>query len=367
MQHRGPCRSSNDAGDGPPNPKQRVGTVPQEGLGGRMHDRPGSSHAASALPAVGATAASQDGAGTRGGTSAKQSYPMGIFHADDDATLRGVLLESELAEEQRQREDDNAERLLAGFCAQLVTASKADAAWPYSSACGGTTTTGTADTAGRQFTGLSNPARDGDCLMRCVVEHDFGSQGGHKSGAAVPPNVALGRRDPRDATTMLPASATETASPVLKMTADELRMRVVDRVREMSLAKLPAQAAACEALLEKANAAGSTREDLERELIRHRSGAAAAAVEANCLRMFKPGVVMEQDEVDALADLRGAPVEVSMCKQLSSAPEMTPPFDRKQAPPPAVAVPLTDAYILIPYCRCGVLCARKTTAVLGQP
>jgi hypothetical protein len=266
---------------------------------------------------------------------------------DLDAEFRAVLLESETAEANRVAEDDGAEALVATFCAAL----RAEVP---------------------SFTRpLFNPAHDGDCLVNCAVEHDFGSgddgpeaapplaTSGHGSSAgnsggggqnqgdgdwktvgvgfssggstrqkqkapgrqlsALPPASPAA---PQTALVMLPAALPAAPPAAAAVTANALRLAVVARVRSTQLAALAEQRAAVEALLrgspvgsgpgsglEELAAASEERAAAEAELSRLR-GAAVAAVDASCEVMARPGVVMGEDELQALADVRQACVEV---------------------------------------------------------
>ena len=230
---------------------------------------------------------------------------------DQDAEFSAVLLESETAEANRVAEDDDAEVLVAAFCAAL----RADVP---------------------SFTRpLFNPAHDGDCLVNCAVEHDFGS--GDDGPEAAPPlavcthgsgadnnSIGGGGEEQGDgdwvtAASVLPPAAPPAAPVVFPVapavTADALRLTVVARVRSTQLAALSDQRAALEAaLLRGSSPAGSgpgsgleelaspeARAAAEAELLRL-GGAAVAAVDAACKVMARPGVVMGEDELQALAE-----------------------------------------------------------------
>jgi hypothetical protein len=129
--------------------------------------------------------------------------------------------------------------------------------------------------------------------MRCAVEHDFGAS----------------------STTMVVEASSSPHAATRGLTADELRLKVVARALEKSLAELKVKASEVEvqlcgvvslsaAPLSEINCAG-----LVEELARLR-GPAVAEVKACFEMMARPGVVMGEDELQALADVRGACVEV---------------------------------------------------------
>ena len=76
------------------------------------------------------------------------------------------MLESELAEENRREEDKGAEALIKKYRAETLAETLASPA--------------------RSFVGIFNPPRDGDCLMQCAVEHDFGTSHGCGGGQRAP-------------------------------------------------------------------------------------------------------------------------------------------------------------------------------------
>ena len=148
--------------------------------------------------------------------------PVAAAGSDPEADFLAILRESELEEEMRSDEDKRAAALVQRYEAELQA---------------GASTSG-------GFAGLYNPPRDGDCLMRCAVEHDFGGGEASSGGGA--------------------------------MTADELRLAVVSCAKERA----------------------------------RRSGRGPAA--AHFEVMARPGVVMGEDELQGLADARGARVEASI-------------------------------------------------------
>ena len=189
-----------------------------------------------------------------------------MTEAEAEAAFEAMMRESEEAEVQRTNEDSGAELLVDKYKADLAK--------------------------DPNFRDVFNPARDGDCLMRCAVKHDLSGNAAGSSG-----KVSGG-----GATGALPA--------------DALRVEVVDRVRAVSLAVLEAEADS------RADAAavgpdGQAHAVAEATLLR---GEMVAMVKAKCDVMARPGVVMGEDELQALADVRQAPVEVRtiVCVQTSS-------------------------------------------------
>ena len=195
--------------------------------------------------------------------------------AEGDDKLAAVLAESAMAEKARTDEDQGAANLVDGYCAELF------GAW-------------------ETFEGLFNPPRDGDCLMSCAVEHDF-------AGSAARPAVGT-------------AAETVGTAPAVHTTAG-LRLAVVARVREAALAALAEEAASKAAELRrlcKAKPHAGGREAGEVAALKKTlaaevaalQGSAVAAAEAYCANMCTPGVVMGEDELQALADVRQACVQV---------------------------------------------------------
>jgi hypothetical protein len=85
---------------------------------------------------------------------------------DEEAEVKKMLAESEAAEKRRQLEDKGASGLVAEACAKLATTFRSSSSSGHShDVLDGATPT--------IFGGIFNPPRDGDCLMRCAVEHDF--------------------------------------------------------------------------------------------------------------------------------------------------------------------------------------------------
>ena len=200
-----------------------------------------------------------------------------MTEAEAEAAFEAMIRESEEAEKQRTKEDSGATVLVDKCKAKL-----------------------TEDT---NYRDVFNPARDGDCLMRCSVKHDFTNEENSALGAA------SGGAGVKSGTGAEESSA---------LTADELRVKVVARVQVIALSALETQAAAADAKARKAT------DPLERaqavaDAARLR-GARVAAAKAACEVMARPGVVMGEDELQALADVRQACVEVRsvVCVQSSS-------------------------------------------------
>jgi len=213
---------------------------------------------------------------------------------DPEAEFLAILRESELAERDRQDEDEGAEALVKRYTLVLSEAAKKRAP-PGDGGC---------------FAGVFNPLRDGDCLVRCAVEHDW--HGAPESGAES--GAEGGGGDGAEGGAVLP-----------RLSADELRLMLVDRTRRFELGGLERKRAQLAAELrdgsdaaEATEAGGEGAEGLGRELAL--LDAARAEVEARCANMAKPGVVMGEDELQALADLRQECVQVRsiICAQVSS-------------------------------------------------
>lgn len=176
----------------------------------------------------------------------------------DEDTEEMLLRESAVAEAKRLAEDAEAGRLVASFFAQLERDGN--------------------------FVVAFNPARDGDCLMKCAVQHDLTEAGQSAS-----------------------KSGTDDFTGACTLTANELRTKVVARVRENSLRALTGSAAETEAVLAAPTSKCCGADALQKlEALQQ----AASAVEERCALMGMPGVVMGEDELQALADVRGAPVKV---------------------------------------------------------
>jgi hypothetical protein len=188
-----------------------------------------------------------------------------------------MMRESEQAETQRTKEDSGAAVLVDKCKAKLAE-----------------------DT---NYRDVFNPARDGDCLMRCSVKHDFSY-----AEISILEAASGGAGDKSE-------TGAEDSGV---LTADELRIKVVDRVEEIALSSLKTQAEAADAK------ASKSTDLLEREQAVADAawlrGARVAAAQATCEVMARPGVVMGEDELQALADVRQACVEVRtiVCVQASS-------------------------------------------------
>jgi hypothetical protein len=287
---------------------------------------------------------------------------------DLEAQFLALLAETDLAEKKRLDEDEGAALLVESYCRGLQNSVGPESSLGAKSA---------AEIAGRlgakgapAFGGIFNPARDGDCLMRCAVEHDFGdsasataaaaerrsesdvsrikdsssgvsgsssssssenleeawpalgtdSKTGGRSGLFVASSLASGASAP---TWMSEQQVAEevSSSPLVTggLTADELRLKVVARALEKSLSELKVKAAEVEEQLREVSSSSVSsstaplsekhRSGLEEELVRLK-GPAVAEVKARFETMARPGVVMGEDELQALADVRGACVQV---------------------------------------------------------
>jgi hypothetical protein len=84
------------------------------------------------------------------------------------------------------------------------------------------------------------------------------------------------------------------------MSTGDLRKAVVARVRESGLAKLAA-------ILQDPNIAQRSLSPLQ---LQRSHETALGDLESSCATMRKPGVVMSEEELQALADIRGACVQV---------------------------------------------------------
>jgi hypothetical protein len=167
------------------------------------------------------------------------------------------------------------------------------------------------------FGGLFNPPRNGDCLMRCAVEHDELATQSAKV----------------DKVHETERCANELKVHETERCANELRLLVVARVAETALESLEkrAQDADVRAAQEMSAAAseasthasstssgggvGPASEHL-RAAAQHfelaawlRSEEARGEVNARCAAMARQGTVMGEDELQALADVRGACVQ----------------------------------------------------------
>jgi len=241
---------------------------------------------------------------------------------EGDEGYRATLAESQLAETNREREDTAAAGYVEAFVARLEESTL----------------------EGPRFGGRHDPARDGDCLVRCAVEHDFGpvqeeefsdesrhakEEGDEVLGFSSP----VGQESTNNEEPAAPPAADALAPLSPRLTADELRLQVVARVRANRLGALAEEVARVEDELrecvETGGAAGAVAEeggedeegedardareeaveDLRGELA-WLQGDARDAVEAHCATMARPGTVMGEDELQALADVREARLTV---------------------------------------------------------
>ena len=182
---------------------------------------------------------------------------MTMTEAEAEAAFQVMMRESEEAEVQRTSEDNGAALLVDKYKAYLAK--------------------------DPNYRDVFNPARDGDCLMRCAVKHDFGNR---SSQAAY--------------------------------NADELRVEVVNRVRDVALSALEIQAVELDA-----EARAAADPDMQMQAVEKAArlrGEMVAAARSACDMMARPGVVMGESELQALADVRQACVEVRtiVCVQTSS-------------------------------------------------
>ena len=92
------------------------------------------------------------------------------------------------------------------------------------------------------------------------------------------------------------------------LSADELRVKVIARVEENLLNAIEAKALSAEATA-RTNADATVRSQASAEASRLRN-AVKEELQANCKMMARPGLVMGEDELQALADVRQACVEV---------------------------------------------------------
>jgi uncharacterized small protein (DUF1192 family) len=181
------------------------------------------------------------------GSTADGSIDTADSKSDGEGAYWATMMESQLAETNRVAEDAAA----AGYVAAFVASAQASAEGP-------------------RIEGTFDPARDGDCLVRCAVEHDFGpakEEGG--KAAAVSVNASGGgagedwstvKRKPKRAQPVSAAVEAPTAAPPAApsvLTADELRLLVVTRVRANRLSALAAEVARVEAELREVEAKGA--------------------------------------------------------------------------------------------------------------
>jgi uncharacterized small protein (DUF1192 family) len=181
------------------------------------------------------------------GSTADGSIDTADSKSDGEGAYWATMMESQLAETNRVAEDAAA----AGYVAAFVASAQASAEGP-------------------RIEGTFDPARDGDCLVRCAVEHDFGpakEEGG--KAAAVSVNASGGgageewstvKRKSKRAQPVSAAVEAPTASPPAApsvLTADELRLLVVARVRANRLSALAAEVARVEAELREVEAKGA--------------------------------------------------------------------------------------------------------------
>jgi hypothetical protein len=141
-----------------------------------------------------------------------------------------------------------------------------------------------------EYLGAFNPPRDGDCLMRCAVTHDFGRDSDTADDDAA--RTVAGVSGPSAG---VGGSGGGVATKAL--TANDLRTLVVARVRCNLLAAL--------------NDRLSRSVDGRGGGVAGVGGAGMVSVEAYCEAMSRPGVVMGEDELQALADVRQACVIVN--------------------------------------------------------
>jgi hypothetical protein len=234
-----------------------------------------------------------------------------MTEAQAQAAFNAMMRESKEAEAQRTKEDLGAAALVGKFQAQL-----------------------TADVA---FRDVFNPARDGDCLMRCAVKHDF-DVGGESLEATVDRAEAgggawqtvgsvpgergnkgsKGSKGSKGGKDNIGDNGIATEEEDQVLSADELRIKVVARVKENLLGALEKKAVSANAAAQR-NVDATVRARAAVEFARLR-GAATSETKAVCDAMARPGVVMGEDELQALADVRQACVEVRsvICVQTSS-------------------------------------------------
>ena len=266
----------------------------------------GSPAVATAAPQAAAAAADADNA-----AAAAAPPPIAMTEAQAQAAFNAMMRESKEAEAQRTQEDVGAAALVGKFQAQL-----------------------TADVA---FRDVFNPARDGDCLMRCAVKHDF-DVGGESLEATVDRAEAgggawqtvgsvpgergnkgsKGSKGSKGGKDNIGDNGIATEEEDQVLSADELRIKVVARVKENLLGALEKKAVSANAAAQR-NVDATVRARAAVEFARLR-GAATSETKAVCDAMARPGVVMGEDELQALADVRQACVEVRsvICVQTSS-------------------------------------------------
>jgi len=250
-----------------------------------------------------------------GGVTDGKEGEAAAVEEDLEAAFERLLAESKEEEQRRVAEDKAAEELVAAFVAQVATTTTATAAAAgkghkancKKSAAAATATAaappgfgwGSGSVADHQQGGLGsvlyNPARDGDCLMRCAVAHDFGvgegpvaepAGGGGVAGGEDPGGGARGRGrgkgkktasasylattpsskkssggpqpvSPPPPPSPQPSPPSPAAAGKSSMTADVLRRLVVGRVREANLALLQEEIMVLEAELKKTGLAAA--------------------------------------------------------------------------------------------------------------
>ena len=150
-----------------------------------------------------------------------------------DAAYLATLELSALDETNRQVEDAAAAEYVAAF----VASAQASPECP-------------------RFEGTFDPARNGDCLVECAVEHDFGPAQEEEGEAAAAGGDASGGGGASTGAAPLDAPSV--------LTADELRVLVVARVRANRLSTLAAEVARVEGELREAKgvAAADAAEDV---------------------------------------------------------------------------------------------------------
>ena len=221
-----------------------------------------------------------------------------VFSAEDDVGIQAAVMESQLHEESCTAEDVGAEAYVKKYCDSLLEADPS-------------------------FNGIFNPPGDGDCLVRCAVEHDFWSSSHSCNQDSV-------------------------------LTA-HVRFETVDRVEETLTNYLEAQALEVEAAM--AHEFDEVRrEDLAFHL-QHIRGPAMEEVRGRCEIMARPGVVMGKDELQALADVRGACVEVSFTHLL---------FKNKYAGLKVTSAAHSFPHVVLSRCtRCGASSACEKAAIVA--
>ena len=287
--------------------------------------------------------------------------PAAATEAENNAAFDAMIQESAKAEADRNLEDTGALELVEKNQTELKVADMT-------------------------YCGLYNPPRDGDCLLKCAMVHDFGSggltvtedelvvaasdstsptsfaakqddkviepsqqssnavmgfNGGEKGnkGKGSTGKGSLGKgstgksgkgkggkgvvNSPIDATFATAKTASNNGSGnngnTDEWTVDKLRLHVVARVEAKAIASLEDKARMADAAANRATLNPSSRARAAVMVLRMR-GPATAEVRASCEVMAKPGTVMGEDELQALADVRQACVEVRsvVCVQSSS-------------------------------------------------